>query len=171
MQESIKKDINKQLHVNSGFRSMPHQIELKQKSIASGGKPATARPGYSNHQNGNAVDLAGTNDGSQAGKWGVPGHTTEKYLWLVRNAHTFGFARTVNSESWHWLYMGVAKATSYRTRHWKRYQGYYYEAYRAWKRDGGPSNGRKNIALKNIHNIGVDVNLQAGKQNDFQTRN
>jgi hypothetical protein len=51
-----------------------------------------ARPGYSNHQSGYALDL--NTEGA-----GV-------YTWLARNAGRFGFARTVPSEDWHWEYMG-----------------------------------------------------------------
>ena len=55
-----------------------------------------ARPGYSNHQSGYAVDL--NTEGA-----GV-------YRWLARNAGRFGFERTVPSEDWHWEFTGRAPA-------------------------------------------------------------
>jgi hypothetical protein len=46
-----------------------------------------AKPGYSNHQNGRAVDVSTSS-------------------WLFANAAKFGFVRTVPSEDWHWEYAG-----------------------------------------------------------------
>jgi hypothetical protein len=60
---------------------------------------ATAPPGSSNHGSGIAID------------WNVGGRNnfsplkTANYVWLARNAHKFGFVRTVGSEEWHWEYL------------------------------------------------------------------
>jgi hypothetical protein len=51
-----------------------------------------AKPGYSNHQSGSALDL----------NTSAPG----VYAWLSKNAGKFGFKRTVPSEAWHWEYLG-----------------------------------------------------------------
>lgn len=48
-----------------------------------------AKPGFSNHQSGHAIDIA---------MW--PG----VHDWLVANASRFGFVATVKSEPWHWEY-------------------------------------------------------------------
>ena len=51
-----------------------------------------ARPGYSNHQSGHALDL-NTSDG-------------RVLSWLNTNGARFGFERTVPSENWHWEWWG-----------------------------------------------------------------
>ncbi|HEX5751214.1 MAG TPA: peptidoglycan-binding protein [Archangium sp.] len=79
------------LHVNSAFRSMEEQRVLYQKYLNGTGNLA-ARPGYSNHQGGIALDI------------NVGGTGTSTYKWLANNASRFGFARTVPSEPWHWEY-------------------------------------------------------------------
>ncbi len=79
------------LHVNSAFRSMEEQRALYQKYLNGTGNLA-AKPGYSNHQGGIAVDI------------NVGGTGTSTYKWLANNASRFGFVRTVPSEPWHWEY-------------------------------------------------------------------
>ncbi len=76
-----------ELRLNSGFRTMSEQQRLFAKWIARTGNEA-ARPGYSNHQNGSAVDIDTVE----------PAH----YEYLQKNAHRFGFERTVPGEPWHW---------------------------------------------------------------------
>ncbi|MFN7135483.1 MAG: D-alanyl-D-alanine carboxypeptidase family protein, partial [Myxococcales bacterium] len=76
------------LQVVSGFRTYAHQAHLY-RTMPPG---YAARPGYSNHQNGIALDL---NTGS---------FSSATYNWLTRNAHRFGFERTVPHEHWHWEY-------------------------------------------------------------------
>ncbi|QRN95620.1 D-alanyl-D-alanine carboxypeptidase family protein [Archangium violaceum] len=77
------------LHVNSGFRSMEEQRALYQKHLNGTGNLA-ARPGYSNHQGGIAVDVT------------VGATSSATYKWMENNAKRFGFIRTVPSEPWHW---------------------------------------------------------------------
>ncbi len=77
------------LSINSGFRTMAEQQHLYDcylhKSCNNGN--LAARPGYSNHQGGYALDL-----------------TTSS--WLASHAGQFGFVRTVPSEAWHYEYHG-----------------------------------------------------------------
>jgi hypothetical protein len=77
------------LSLTSGFRTMAEQKHLyncyTSKSCNNGN--LAARPGYSNHQSGTAVDLSTS-------------------TWLARNASRFGFVRTVSKESWHYEYRG-----------------------------------------------------------------
>jgi hypothetical protein len=77
------------LSLTSGFRTMAEQQHLyncyRNKSC-NGGRLA-ARPGYSNHQNGLAVDVSTSS-------------------WLARNAGKYGFVRTVSGEPWHYEYRG-----------------------------------------------------------------
>ncbi|ATB29681.1 peptidoglycan-binding protein [Melittangium boletus] len=79
------------LHVNSGFRSMAEQQELYRKYLNGTGNLA-AKPGYSNHQGGIAVDI------------NVGGTGTATYKWLAAHGAEYGFKRTVPSEPWHWEY-------------------------------------------------------------------
>lgn len=107
------------LKLNSGFRSYPQQLRLWRLYKKGKGNLA-ARPGYSNHQNGIAFDIAGT----RRGKTGIVYKKNKKgklvedkgvgrgatYSWLKENATKYGFVRTVKSESWHWEYKpGLAK--------------------------------------------------------------
>jgi hypothetical protein len=72
----------------SGFRSHEKQTELHEAWRAGVGNPA-ARPGFSNHQTGRAIDI---------NLLGVPKAT---YAWLKKHAARFG---TVPGEPWHWEY-------------------------------------------------------------------
>jgi peptidoglycan hydrolase-like protein with peptidoglycan-binding domain len=76
------------LSVNSAFRTNAQQAYLYQLYRQGRGNLA-ARPGYSNHQQGRAVDLS-----------------YSSYAWLARNAAKYGFHRTVPSEAWHWEFLG-----------------------------------------------------------------
>lgn len=80
------------LSINSGFRSMDQQRYLYncyQTKRCNNGNLA-ARPGYSNHQNGEALDLA-----------------TSNWSWVARTASQFGFRATVPKERWHYEYRGA----------------------------------------------------------------
>ncbi len=76
----------------SGFRSFPEQALLFQ-GFQQGlpGFNQAAKPGFSNHQNGIAldIDVGGSKE-------------TPIYKWLANNATSFGFVRTVSGEPWHW---------------------------------------------------------------------
>jgi hypothetical protein len=77
------------LSLTSGFRTMAEQKRLyncyRTKSCNNGN--LAAKPGYSNHQNGLALDVSTS-------------------TWLARNASRFGFVRTVKKEAWHYEYTG-----------------------------------------------------------------
>lgn len=83
-----------ELKVNSSYRDYREQKKQRREK----GRLA-AKPGYSKHQSGLAVDIANTRR-KIAGKY----HKTIVYWWLKRNASRFGFYQTVKSESWHWEY-------------------------------------------------------------------
>lgn len=79
------------LSINSAFRTQAEQQHLYkcyQTGSCNNGNLA-ARPGYSNHQNGRALDLA-----------------TSNWTWVANNAARFGFKRTVPSERWHYEFFG-----------------------------------------------------------------
>jgi hypothetical protein len=75
------------LQIVSGWRTMEQQRRLYQLYISGRGNLA-ARPGYSNHQSGLALDL----------NMNLSGVTR----WLNAHAAEYGFRRTVASEPWHW---------------------------------------------------------------------
>ena len=77
------------LYVYSGFRTNERQAQLRQAYLDGYGNKA-AKPGYSNHQAGTALDLL----------LDAP----ETFAWLEANARRFGFGRTVPKEPWHWEY-------------------------------------------------------------------
>lgn len=82
-----------QYQIRQRFRSkarMTHE-ELMTAS-AKAFSPYVAKPGYSKHQNGKAVDF---NTRGQGGKQGE---------WLEKNAKDYGFKRTIPSEPWHYEY-------------------------------------------------------------------
>jgi len=75
------------ISIVSGFRTMDQQRYLYNLYLSGRGNLA-ARPGYSNHQSGLALDLNTSSSGV--------------YNWLANNASRYGFRRTVPSEAWHW---------------------------------------------------------------------
>lgn len=83
------------LQLVSGFRTMAEQRRLYDGWINKRpGFNLAARPGFSNHQSGTALDLntQGTSDSVGTGK---------VYNWLAKNGARFDFAR-IPSEHWHW---------------------------------------------------------------------
>lgn len=93
MQQAAKK-AGISIRVVSGFRTMAQQQYLYNcyltKKCNNGN--LAARPGYSNHQSGHALDLNTSASGV--------------YSWMSKNAGKFGFKRTVPSEPWHWEWWG-----------------------------------------------------------------
>jgi hypothetical protein len=90
------------LRIVSGFRTNAQQTYLYncyQNAWQGAGYCAScnncnlaAKPGYSNHQSGHALDL-NTSDSGVCD-------------WLTQNGATYGFERTVPSEKWHWEWWG-----------------------------------------------------------------
>jgi len=79
------------VRVADSFRSMAAQQQV----YAQYGSGRAARPGYSNHQMGLAIDFQlDSNVGASR-----PGNPT--YDWLVSNAKDYGFTQ-LSDESWHW---------------------------------------------------------------------
>jgi hypothetical protein len=82
------------LWILSGFRSQEQQAALYRAWREGWGNRA-ARPGYSNHQSGRALDLF----------VGAPGTRG----WLEAHAHRFGFRQTVPGEPWHWEFVEAGR--------------------------------------------------------------
>ncbi len=79
------------LRIRSGFRSHAKQKQLYKDYVRGRGHLA-ARPGYSNHESGRALDI----------------YITDYRVleWLEKHAAAYGFHRTVPGEAWHWEYLG-----------------------------------------------------------------
>lgn len=74
-----------------GFRTMASQQQLYAAHCSNGKcSPPTARPGYSNHQMGLAIDFSNCST-----------HGTACWQWLNSNAATYGF-KNFAKEPWHW---------------------------------------------------------------------
>ena len=107
------------LGVTSGFRSLAHQQAVHDNAVARDGmesaESVSARPGYSEHQTGLAVDFSGS---SRPGCLleNCFGQTPESD-WLVANAGRFGFLLRYPEgktdvtgyapEPWHWRWVGT----------------------------------------------------------------
>lgn len=104
------------LTLAAGLRTWDEQFKLRKQNVIDKSKsedieylntapsnsfsPATGKPGWSNHQDGKAYDF------NVSGK-------KYCYMWLVENAHKFGFVRTVPSERWHWEHIPGADRFTY----------------------------------------------------------
>lgn len=80
-----------ELEIDSALRSYDDQVALRELYEAGNG-PVAAPAGFSDHENGLAVDV-NTNSGTNAA-----------FYWMTANAAGFHFKRTVASEPWHWEY-------------------------------------------------------------------
>ena len=90
------------LKLVSGFRTHEKQQQLYREWRRGTGNPA-ARPGFSNHQSGRALDISVDSDPIRE--------------WLKANAKRFGFHRTVRNEPWHWEFFGERRRLARRPRH------------------------------------------------------
>jgi hypothetical protein len=95
MRDAAAKD-GIELVIFSAFRSEAEQRYFYEcfKTCACNSCAPAAKPGFSNHQMGRAIDIA---------MW--PG----VHDWLVAHAPGFGFAQTVRGEPWHWELRARAK--------------------------------------------------------------
>jgi len=82
------------LKIVSGFRTMSEQQYLYSCYVncSCNSCNLAAKPGYSNHQSGHALDLNTSSPGVLA--------------WLDAHGGAYGFKRTVPSENWHWEWWG-----------------------------------------------------------------
>ena len=95
------------LMVNSSYREFADQ-----KRIYKGNDETVARPGFSEHQTGLALDIFSLKHSNQN-----TFAQTEEYQWLIANSYKYGFILRYpegkekitgyNFESWHYRYVGV----------------------------------------------------------------
>lgn len=117
------------LKIESAFRSYDYQAAVHDNVVASGGSSAadrvSARPGYSEHQTGLAVDLI--TPGSPACDFKQCFASTPAGTWLRENAWRYGFlvrytkgneaVTGYSPEPWHLRYVGRGLAAEMRTAH------------------------------------------------------
>lgn len=122
--KSLMVDAEKDGHtiiLSSGFRDYSTQASILSASIKSGNKNANlsiAKPGYSEHQLGVAVDLTSKSIAyeSATGKF----KDTPESLWLEEHAYEYGFIQSYPEgkeditgyiyEPWHYRYLGIENA-------------------------------------------------------------
>jgi len=103
----------------SGYRSYNDQSYIYNSYVRDNGltwaNQYSAKPGYSEHQTGLAIDVA-----AAGGNYGIFANSKE-FVWIKNNAHKYGFILRYlsgeenitgyNYESWHYRYVGVDAAT------------------------------------------------------------
>ena len=109
------------LCINSGYRSFNSQTLIHDAKVALLGKTAgeklAARPGYSEHQTGLAMDVSTTQLGCRIGPFGA----SKASKWIAANAWQYGFIVRYPSgktaitgyvwEPWHLRFVGIELAT------------------------------------------------------------
>lgn len=90
------------LSAGSSFRSMQHQQDLWNKSGQD--SKYVARPGYSSHQSGVAIDFEGMkvkSSDTKSCKGRATAPDNKNWVWLHDNAENYGF-KQYSAEAWHW---------------------------------------------------------------------
>ena len=114
------------LSVTSSYRSYDTQVATYNYWVSisgvAGADTYSARPGYSEHQTGLAIDFANATGTCSLDCFG----STPEYQWLLENAHNYGFIQRYyagqealtgyGAEEWHWRYVGVETATAMKER-------------------------------------------------------
>ena len=104
----------------SAFRPYEMQESLYNSAVSNYGQKQadidTARPGFSEHQTGLAIDVSSTKGGNM-----LSFDKTESFDWMKKNAHKYGFILRYEEdktditgfmyESWHYRYVGIKVAT------------------------------------------------------------
>jgi LAS superfamily LD-carboxypeptidase LdcB len=100
------------IRVLSAFRSFDEQVAVKSQHMfvyGSGANAFSADQGYSEHQLGTTVDIVDTATGATSASFA----NTEAYVWLLKNAHEYGFILSYPEgnqfyifEPWHWRFVG-----------------------------------------------------------------
>lgn len=120
--DAMKADGQGTLIVQSGYRSYSSQTKIHDAKVRALGKihgeKLAARPGYSEHQTGLAVDFAARGVSTLTESFA----NTKAGIWLAANAYRFGFVLRYprgktsitgySFEPWHFRYVGVEIATA-----------------------------------------------------------
>lgn len=113
------------LSLTSAYRSYSNQVSTYNHWVATNGSTAaadtvSARPGYSEHQTGYAVDFSAGGCSLECFRG------SGQYAWMQTNAASYGFIERYpqglesitgySPEAWHWRYVGSATATEMKTK-------------------------------------------------------
>lgn len=115
---ALKEDIY--LIINSSYRTFEEQKNVYDDYKNSNGTTyadsIAARPGYSEHQTGLALDIFSKENTTTSNF-----KDSKAHVWLTNNAHKYGFIERYkkefeditgfSEEAWHWRYVGVEAAT------------------------------------------------------------
>jgi len=109
------------IKASSGYRSYEYQKNLLENAIKNGKKDASvsiAKPGYSEHQLGTAIDITGKSINYSSADNSFL--NSVESIWLEKNAYKYGFIMSYplgkeditgyKHEPWHYRYVGVDKA-------------------------------------------------------------
>ena len=129
------------LSVTSSYRSYSSQVSTYNYWVGVNGSAASAdkvsaRPGYSEHQTGLAIDLAVNNYGKNKKKCVLECFAnTKQYKWLAKNAAAYGFIERYpkgltsitgySPEAWHWRYVGSTVALDMKAKGIKTLEQYW----------------------------------------------
>jgi len=123
MADAATAEIGQQLVAQSGYRAYDIQETVYNRYVAqlgvAGADLTSARPGYSEHQTGMAIDILATGSGCSLD--GPCFGETTAGQWLAANAYRFGYLLSYPAdktavtgyeyEPWHFRYIGVDLAT------------------------------------------------------------
>ena len=123
MADAATAEIGQQLVAQSGYRAYDIQEIVSNRYVAqlgvAGADLTSARPGYSEHQTGMAIDILATGSGCSLD--GPCFGETTAGQWLAANAYRFGYLLSYPAdktavtgyeyEPWHFRYIGVDLAT------------------------------------------------------------
>ena len=118
----------------SAYRPYEMQESLYNSAVANYGQKQadidTARPGFSEHQTGLAIDVSSTKGGNM-----LYFDSSKSFDWMNKNAHKYGFILRYEEdktditgfmyESWHYRYVGIDVATDM----YENYPNLTYEEY------------------------------------------
>ena len=122
------------IHIVSGYRSVEYQSNLYNRYLAEDTPENvdrySARPGYSEHHTGLAMDIFGTNCSELRDFENSP-----EYPWVRDNCHKYGFIiryleetesiTGYESEPWHLRYVGTDVSTDMKEKGINNYEEYY----------------------------------------------
>ncbi|MCU1483088.1 MAG: D-alanyl-D-alanine carboxypeptidase family protein [Subtercola sp.] len=123
MFDAAKSEIGTQLVAQSGYRDYSVQVKAYNYYVnldgVAGADQTSARPGFSEHQTGLAMDILDTTSGCSTD--GLCFANTDAGRWLAANAYRFGYILRYPAdktavtgyeyEPWHFRYVGVDLAT------------------------------------------------------------
>lgn len=130
-EDALKQGLN--IRVVSGYRTVEYQKKLYNRYLSGDTRENvdrySARPGYSEHHTGMAMDIFGSQDGLRNFE------NTPEYPWVRDNCYKYGFiirylAETEDitgyeAEPWHLRYVGIKVSTEMKEKNIKSFEEYH----------------------------------------------